>query len=73
MQRIHSECYIAAMADRKRQRASQSKPIVYDKPVSFKLSKELHRKVMEKSARTGVSVSFVVRKALEKWVANGDS
>ena len=59
------------MAERKR-RKPLAKPIIYDKPVSFKISKELHRKVMEKSARTGISVSFVVRRALEKWVANGD-
>ena len=32
------------------------------------LTKELHEKVIDKSKRTGVSVSFFVRKALEEWV-----
>ena len=61
------------MAERKRDRRVANKPVTYDKPVSFKISSELHEKVMAKSARTGISVSFVVRRALEKWVSNGDS
>ncbi|MGH9759855.1 MAG: ribbon-helix-helix protein, CopG family [Blastocatellia bacterium] len=61
------------MAEGKRKSKAGAKPVRFDKPVTFKISSELHEKVMEKSARTGISVSFVVRRALEKWVSNGDS
>lgn len=36
--------------------------------LSIKLSKDLLKKVQNKSKLTGVSVSFIVRRALENWL-----
>ncbi len=35
---------------------------------SFQLTKQLRKAVKNKSRETGVSASFVVRKALQSWV-----
>lgn len=40
------------------------------KPISFRLPEDLLEKVRQKSEETGVPMSFVVRKALEEWVAS---
>lgn len=39
-----------------------------DARLSIKLPSELLNKAREKSAKTGVSISFVVRKAIEGWI-----
>jgi hypothetical protein len=61
------------MAERKEQSKARARPITYDKAVSFKISSDLHERAVQKSARTGISISFVVRRALEKWVSGGDA
>lgn len=38
--------------------------------ISVKVPPDLLKKVREKSAETGVPISFVVRKALEEWVVD---
>ncbi len=43
-----------------------------DVSLTVKLPSKLRDKAREKSENTGVSISFVVRKAIEEWV-NGDS
>jgi len=37
--------------------------------LSVRLPKELYKKAKAKSKRTGVTLAFVVRKALENWTA----
>ena len=39
-----------------------------DASVSIKLSSEVLEKARAKSKETGVTLSFIVRKALEEWV-----
>jgi len=39
-----------------------------DKSISVKVSAELLEKARDKSANTGITLSFVVRKAIEDWV-----
>lgn len=39
-----------------------------DASISLKLPKPLLEKAREKSKSTGVSISFVARKAIEEWV-----
>jgi predicted DNA-binding protein len=39
-----------------------------NKSISVKLPDDLLEKARDKSANTGVALSFVVRKALEDWV-----
>ena len=39
-----------------------------DARLSIKLPTDLLEKVREKSAQTGISISFIVRKVLEDWV-----
>jgi len=41
--------------------------------LSVRLPKELHKKAKAKSKRTGVTLAFVIRTALEKWVATNDN
>lgn len=36
--------------------------------ITFTIPKSLHKKAREKSKSTGVSISFVARKAIEEWV-----
>lgn len=36
--------------------------------LSVRLPKELYEKAKAKSKRTGVTLAFVVRKALENWI-----
>jgi predicted DNA-binding protein len=43
-----------------------------DAAVSIKLPKELRDAATAKSKRTGVAMSFVVRKCLEQWVASDE-
>lgn len=43
-----------------------------DASLTIKLPAELKEAATEKSERTGTPVSFVVRKALEAWVADSD-
>jgi len=38
--------------------------------ITAKLPAELHEKARKKSEETGVSISFVVRKAIEAWVGD---
>ena len=40
------------------------------KSVRVQVSDELHQAISKKSEQTGVSVSHVVRRALEMWVAD---
>jgi predicted DNA-binding protein len=40
-----------------------------NKSISVKLSDDLLEKARDKSANTGVALSFVVRKAIEDWVS----
>jgi predicted DNA-binding protein len=39
-----------------------------DKSISVKVPAELLEKAREKSANTGIALSFVVRKAIEDWI-----
>lgn len=39
-----------------------------DKSISVKVSSDLLEKARQKSEETGVSLSFIVRKAIEDWV-----
>jgi predicted DNA-binding protein len=39
-----------------------------DKSISVKVPAELLEKARDKSATTGITLSFVVRKAIEDWV-----
>lgn len=39
-----------------------------DASISVKLPSDLRDKAREKSEKTGVSLSFIVRKALEDWI-----
>jgi predicted DNA-binding protein len=39
-----------------------------DKSISVKVPTELLQKAREKSANTGIALSFVVRKAIEDWI-----
>ncbi len=41
-----------------------------DVSLTVKLPSKLRDKAREKSEKTGVSLSFVVRKAIEDWVAS---
>ena len=41
-----------------------------DKSISVKVPSGLLEKAREKSEKTGVSLSFVVRKAIENWTAD---
>ncbi len=43
-----------------------------DKSISVKVPIELLEKARKKSAESGVTLSFVVRKALEEWVTRKD-
>jgi predicted DNA-binding protein len=43
------------------------KAVEMDKMISVKLPAELLEKARQKSGETGVSLSFVVRKAVEAW------
>jgi len=43
-----------------------------DANVSVKLPSALLEKARAKSRETGVSISFIVRKALEEWVAKSN-
>jgi len=40
----------------------------YTIPVQVRIPFDLHEKAKAKSQETGVTISFVVRQALEKWV-----
>ena len=42
------------------------------KQLLTKLPDDLHQKAKEKSKRTGVSISFIVRKRIEEWVSEKD-
>jgi predicted DNA-binding protein len=44
-----------------------------DKSISVKVSTELLEKAREKSANTGIALSFIVRKAIEDWVKENAS
>jgi predicted DNA-binding protein len=39
-----------------------------DKSISVKVSADLLEKARDKSANTGITLSFIVRKAIEDWV-----
>jgi predicted HicB family RNase H-like nuclease len=64
--------YNERMADKKRKGRASARPLILDKPINVKISGQLHEKVMAKSARTGIAISFIVRKALESWVADAE-
>jgi len=50
----------------KSQKQSDQKQM--DVSISVKLPRQLRDKANQKSEKTGVSISFVVRKAIEDWV-----
>lgn len=43
-----------------------------DKRLNVRIPADLHDKVLAKSQKTGVTISFVVRQALEEWVETKD-
>lgn len=47
-------------------------PTEMTKAISVKLPLDLLDKARDKSAATGVPISFVVRKALEEWIKKRD-
>ena len=44
----------------------------YNIPVQVRIPHDLHEKAKKKSQKTGVTISFVVRLALETWVKQDD-
>ena len=44
----------------------------YTIPVQVRIPYDLHEKAKAKSQETGVTLSHVIRQALERWVEEGD-
>jgi hypothetical protein len=56
------------MANTRKERTRKTRIPLMDSSLTVKLPAKLHEKAVKKSEDTGVTIAWVVRKALEEWV-----